>query len=115
MMKYEKAIDYELSQRLSGNAREIEVLINDQLNYLKQSRDRSIQDPSLVYHTSQNDRQTLSSIGQELIQRDNISSWTVFSREGRMLTSVFKDEKSQLRQFIPTKMRFFYLQNTWTA
>lgn len=119
MMKYEKAIDYELSQRLSGNAREIEVLINDQLNYLKQSRDRSIQDPSLVYHTSQNDRQTLSGIGQDLVQRENISSWTVFSREGRMLTSVFKDEKAQLRQFIPTKNAIFlsakYMDSLKTA
>lgn len=119
MMQYEKAIDYELSQRLSGSAREIEVLIGDRLTSLKAVRDRVVNDPTLIYHAAQNDRQTLANLGNEQIQREGLSTWTVFSREGRMLASVYRDDKSLVRQYIPTKNAIFlsakYMENLKTA
>ncbi len=107
MTKYEKAIDYELSQRLSGNAREVSVILDDQRAQLQQKRDRYIRDPSLIYHISVGDGATLRNLGTQWLKADTISSLTFFNREGRMLSSVFKDEKESIRSFMPVQDAIF--------
>lgn len=107
MVKFEKAIDHELSQRLSGNAREIGVILADQKNLLQQKRDRYLRDPNLTYHMSIGDGTTLRQLGTQLIKTDTISSLTFFNREGRMLASVFKDEKENVRSFVPVQDAIF--------
>ncbi|MFS4458753.1 ATP-binding protein [Bdellovibrio sp. HCB2-146] len=114
MLKYEKAIDHELSQRLSGNAREIGVVLADQKNILQQKRDRYIRDPSLIYHMTVGDGATLRQIGTQLIKGDSVSSLTFFNREGRMLSSVFKDDKDNVRSFVPSQDAVF-LSATYMA
>lgn len=107
MVKYEKAIDHELSQRLSGNAREIGIILNDYKASLQQKRDRYVRDPSLTYHLTMGDGTTLRSISSAWLKADNISSLTFFDREGRMLTSVFKDDKDNVRSFLPVQDAVF--------
>ncbi|KYG60668.1 ATP-binding protein [Bdellovibrio bacteriovorus] len=107
MIKYEKAIDHELSQRLSGNAREIEVALTDLRAGLQQKRDKYVRDPSLVYHVTMGDGSTLRSLSGQWIRSDNISSLTFFNREGRMLASVFKDDKDVIRSFVPSQDAVF--------
>ncbi|QDK36260.1 ATP-binding protein [Bdellovibrio sp. NC01] len=107
MVKYEKAIDHELSQRLSGNAREIGIILNDYKSSLQQKRDRYVRDPSLTYHLTMGDGTTLRSISSTWLKADNISSLTFFDREGRMLTSVFKDDKDNVRSFLPVQDAVF--------
>jgi two-component system NtrC family sensor kinase len=107
MVKFEKAIDHELSQRLSGNAREIGVILADQKSLLQQKRDRYLRDPSLTYHMSVGDGSTLRQLGTQLIKTDAISSLTFFNREGRMLSSVFKDDKENVRSFVPSQDAIF--------
>jgi two-component system NtrC family sensor kinase len=114
MVKFEKAIDHELSQRLSGNAREIGVILADQKSLLQQKRDRYLRDPSLIYHMSIGDGSTLRQLGTQLIKADNISSLTFFNREGRMLSSVFKDDKEEVRSFVPVQDAIF-LSATYMA
>ena len=114
MIKFEKAIDHELSQRLSGNAREIGVILADQKSLLQQKRDRYLRDPSLIYHMSVGDGSTLRQIGTQLIKADTISSLTFFNREGRMLSSVFKDDKDNVRSFVPVQDAIF-LSATYMA
>ncbi|MFV8248058.1 ATP-binding protein [Bdellovibrio bacteriovorus] len=107
MIKYEKAIDHELSQRLSGNAREVELILADLLTSIQQKRDRYVRDPSLVYHMAEGDSGTIRNISSQWIKTDNISSLTFFNREGRMLASVFKDEKENVRSFVPVQDAVF--------
>ncbi|KHD88478.1 MAG: histidine kinase [Bdellovibrio sp. ArHS] len=107
MIKYEKAIDHELSQRLSGNAREIEVALTDLRSGLQQKRDKYVRDPSLVYHITMGEGSTLRTLSSQWIRSDNISSLTFFNREGRMLASVFKDDKDVIRSFVPTQDAVF--------
>lgn len=107
MVKYEKAIDHELSQRLSGNAREIDVILQDLKAGLVQKRDRYIRDPSLIYHITIGDGATVRMISSQWLKTDNISSLTFFDREGKMLASVFKDGKENIRSFVPTQDAVF--------
>ncbi|MNJ93465.1 Sporulation kinase E [compost metagenome] len=107
MIKYEKAIDHELSQRLSGNAREIGVILNDYRTNLQQKRDRYVKDPNLTYHMSIGDGNTIKNISAQWLKGDITSSLTFFNREGRMLASVFKDEKENVRSFVPVQEAVF--------
>lgn len=107
MVKYEKAIDHELSQRLSGNAREIDLVLADLRTSLQQKRDKYIRDPSLLYHMAIGDGGTIRSLTSQWVKADSISSLTFFDREGRMLASVFKDEKENVRSFVPVQDAVF--------
>lgn len=99
--KYEVAIDNELSQRLSGNAREISVILNDFRTSLNQKRDKYIKDNGLIFHMSTNDSQRIRNLGSNWLRSDFASSMTFFNRDGRMLASVFKDSKGEIRDFVP--------------
>lgn len=107
MVKYEKAIDHELSQRLSGNAREIDLVLTELRAGLQQKRDKYIRDPSLIYHMTVGDGATLRALSSQWIKSDNLSSLTFFDREGKMLSSVFKDDKDNVRSFVPVQDAVF--------
>ncbi|MEK2689603.1 ATP-binding protein [Bdellovibrio sp. GT3] len=107
MVKYEKAIDHELTQRLTGNAREVENIINEFRTTLQQRRERYMRDPSLTYHLAMGDGNTVRNVASTWIRADDTSSLTFFNREGRMLASVFKDDKGVIRNFMPGKEAVF--------
>jgi two-component system NtrC family sensor kinase len=107
MMKYQKAIDYELSQRLNGNAHEVGVILNDAKTSLQQKRDRYVRDPNLTYHLAVRDTATLTGISSNWLRNDTTSSLTFFDREGRMLASTFKDAKNNIRNFTPSQDAVF--------
>ncbi len=107
MIKYEDAIDHELSQRLSGNAREVEVALNDVRTSLQQTQDRLTRDPSLVYHLTVNDGSTIRNLASQWLRSSDANSLTFFNREGRMLVSVFKDQKNNVRAFSPVQDAVF--------
>lgn len=107
MHKYEEAIDHELSQRLKGNAREIDVILQDLKTNLQQKRDKYIQDPSLIYHITVSEGGMIGAIASQWVKADNIASLTFFGRDGRMLASVFKDTKQIVRTFVPTQDAVF--------
>jgi two-component system NtrC family sensor kinase len=99
VIKYEKAIDNELSVRLSGNAREISVIFGDFSNSLAAKARRYIKDPTLIYNASVSDAQALRSLANAWLKSDFTSTLSVFNREGKMLVSAYKDEKGEVRQF----------------
>ncbi|HEY1079345.1 MAG TPA: HAMP domain-containing protein, partial [Bdellovibrio sp.] len=107
MIKYENAIDYELSQRLTGNAREIDLVLGDLRTGLQQKRDKYIRDPSLLYHMAVGDGSTIRTLTSQWVKSDNVSSLTFFDREGKMLASVFKDDKEAVRSFVPVQDAVF--------
>lgn len=99
--KYEAAIDNELSQRLSGNAREIGVILNDFRSALNQKRDKYTKDNGLIFYLSTSESQAIRNLGRGWLRSDFSSSITFFNRNGRMLASVFKDSKGEVRDFVP--------------
>jgi two-component system NtrC family sensor kinase len=107
MIKYEKALDRELSQRLAGNAREISVIFNEYRSGLQQKRDKYVRDPNLVYHLSVGDGATIRTLASQWLKQDFTSSLTFFTRDGRMLVSVFKDDKGEGRSFTPSAQAVF--------
>lgn len=100
MSKFEKAIDREMSQRLSGNAREISGILADTLSGLRQTRDRLIINPSLIYYLSMNEGASLRGQAGEWLRPDYSSAHSYFNRQGRMILSVSKDPREgfQYRQ-----------------
>lgn len=107
MIRYEKAIDHELSQRLIGNAREISVILEDYRVGLQQKRDRYERDPNLVYHLTMGESTGLKTQAANLLRQDIASRLSFYNREGRMITSVFKDDRSEIRSFSPSQDAFF--------
>lgn len=107
MIKYEKALDRELAQRLAGNAREISVIFNEYRAGLQQKRDKYIRDPNLIYHLGVGEVGTIRNIATQWLRQDFTSSLTLFGRDGRMIVSVFKDEKGEVRNFAPAGQSVF--------
>lgn len=107
LTKFEKAIDRELSQRLSGNAREISGILNDYKSGLQLKRDRYVKDATLNYHLTMGDGPSLRNLAQGWLKQDFASGMTFFNRDGRMLVSVFKDERGEIRTFQPSQDAVF--------
>ena len=109
VIKFEKAIDNELSRRLLGNAREISSIFADFQTNLEAKRDRYIKDPRLISHLTFGDSTGLRPQAIAWLRSDFSSSLTFFARDGRMLASVFKDEKGDIRDFVPKGAGAIYL------
>ncbi len=107
MVKYEKAIDHELSQRLAGNIQEVEAILNDSKKDLQLRRDQYVRNPNLTYHLAIRDGGTLNAIATNLLKMDSVSSLTFFDRDGRMVSSSFRDNKNSIRNFMPSQDAVF--------
>ncbi|MBC7419161.1 MAG: HAMP domain-containing protein [Bdellovibrio sp.] len=101
VFKFEKAIDNELSERLRGNGREIEVMISDYYTHLMQSRDSLVKNPHLLYNLTTGDIKSIQDLSSEWIKASVASSLSLYDREGHLLSTVFKDEKNNVRSFSP--------------
>lgn len=103
MVKFETAIDREMLTRLSGNAKEIEIIFDDYINLLRQKRDTYLSNPQLQYHLMFSERDKLRILGSSWIKQDPSSSFGFFNRQGRLMVTIFEDQKKQVRFQIPTK------------
>ncbi len=99
LLKFEKAINKELAQRLQGNGREIEVMIADFYANMLKARDNYVTNPHLIYAMSTADGAAIKEIAQTWIEKDLAVSLSFYDRDGRLLSSVFKDEKNGIRSF----------------
>lgn len=101
LLKFEKAINKELSQRLQGNGREIEVMIADFYSALLSARDNYIKNPHLIYDMTISDGSAIKEMALSWIEKDIAMSLSFYGRDGRLLSSVFKDDKNRVRSFSP--------------
>lgn len=101
IIRYERAIDRELSQRLEGNAREVVTMLSEFKTELSQKKDRNTTNPAFIYHLSTNEIGELSDIAKDWIRSDVSTTLTFFSRTGRMLLSESKLATSDIKEFIP--------------
>jgi two-component system, NtrC family, sensor kinase len=98
LVKYEQAIDQELSTRLLGNAREISTILGEFQSGLVEESKQISNDRALVYFLISN------KIDQA---RDGLSRWFkgafahriwVFNRDARLEIALYKDDKGQVQR-----------------
>ena len=63
MVKFEKALDREMTQRLGANAREIAGIFSDYKVGLHQKKDKMLKDAQLTYSLAMSDSMGLKSSG----------------------------------------------------
>lgn len=97
LIKFEKAIDNELALRLRGNGREIEVIIADYFLNLNQTQDALIRNPHLLYNLSIGDTKSIQDMSLDWIKNGVATTLSIYDRNGQLLTTTFKDEKSLIK------------------
>lgn len=99
LVKYEQAIDQELSTRLLGNAREISVIFNDFQSRLVEEASRIAEDKTLGFFLAANNMEQA---------RENVRRWLrasvvgqrmwIYNRDGSLEIALYKDEKGQVQR-----------------
>jgi two-component system, NtrC family, sensor kinase len=98
VVNYEKAIDRELSQRVEGNARELEALIQDVRSTMLNRRDQIVRQPAFVFLLSTADADGLFDNIQNIFQSDLSTGINLFDRNGKLILSLKKDSASQIKK-----------------
>lgn len=99
VFKFEKAFDQEVSQRLQGNGREIETIIADYYRAVQTQKEQYANDARVVAALTMADRGALNGLSIEWIGRSPITSLSFYDREGRLITTSYRDDKNQIRHF----------------
>ncbi len=105
MKKFEKAIDNELSQRLSAYARDIQTVMLDYRSGMIQKRERYAKDESMLYYLSTSDSRSLKELASVYLQSDFATQFSFFDKDSQLLFSLFKDQKGRIQEFVPTSER----------
>lgn len=108
---FEDAIDNELSLRLQDNGREISSIISDYRQTLNDRKDKLQQNSQFIYDLTVGDSVALRALATDLFKGSAISGMTFYDREGFLLSSVFKDEKGEIRNFSPKSDRILINKN----
>lgn len=98
---FENAINNELTLRLQDNGREITSIILDYRQTLNEKKDKILQSSQFIYSVTVGDVEPIKSTASEFLKNSILSSMSVYDREGLLITSVFKDEKNEIRNFSP--------------
>lgn len=98
---FENAIDNELSLRLQDNGREISSIISDYRQILSDKRDKLTQNSKFIFNMTASDAESLRLMAGEIFKNSILNSIAFYDREGMLLSSVFKDERGELRNFSP--------------
>lgn len=102
VLKYEQAIDNELAQRLAANAREIDAILEDFKGSMQDRRALYAADTPFIYHLSTGDVAGIRKIATDWLKGDISTSLTFFNRQGRMLASIYRDDQSRIKDFVPS-------------
>ncbi|MBX3016955.1 MAG: HAMP domain-containing histidine kinase [Bdellovibrionaceae bacterium] len=109
VLKYEQAIDNELAQRLAANAREIDAILDDFKSSMMDRRNIYAADTPFIYTLSTGDVAGIRRTALDWLKADISTSLTFFNRQGRMLASVYRDDQSRLKDFVPSGRRALVL------
>ena len=99
LIKFQQALESEVIQRLESNGREIESILADYFSLAQQLKEKHVNDPHVQYNISVADDEQLRVIANEWLQKQIISSVSFYDREGRLLSTSYRDEKNQIRGF----------------
>jgi two-component system, NtrC family, sensor kinase len=101
IIRYETAIDFELGKRLQGNARELATILDDYRQTLQNLRERHLQDPAIIYNLSTNNIPELQNILRGWMKSEISTTVSLFSRNGRLLVTNYRDEAGNVKEFVP--------------
>lgn len=111
VFKFEKAIDNEFSLRLKSNGREVEVMISDFYASLLQSRDLISKNPHVQYSLSTSDVASIQAFSIDWLKSSIATSVAFYDREGRLISSVYRDDKNNVRAFGPNTEKILLNKN----
>lgn len=101
--KFEKAIDYELSQRLGANARELGSIISDNYFNLDSVRKSVNQDLNTIFGMSVNEIDVVQKSILPIFKKNPISAMSFYNRDGMLLTTLQKTNTSEIK-IIPANL-----------
>lgn len=99
LIKFEEAINYEVSRRLKDQTREINVLFNDIKRNFDFKIDKYKSNQVLVQNLLYTNTPALSRLAEDLLNKEKLQSLSFFSKEGRLLVSVNVNGRS-LQKYI---------------
>ncbi|MES3037723.1 MAG: ATP-binding protein, partial [Bdellovibrionota bacterium] len=105
--KFEDAINQELSRRLTINLREISVILSDLQGNMRSRKEKMQSNPQWSFGISVGDVPLIRQLMTGSLKQESVSALTLYSREGRLLTSAFKDLSGNVRFFNPVNDAVF--------
>jgi two-component system NtrC family sensor kinase len=115
LVKYEQAIDQELSQRLTGNGREIQVIIQEFEKELSLRSQQHATDKSIIYDLSSNDISAARELGQKWMKGSFIHQLSIFNRESRLEVALYRDEAAGVSRKANVEGKDVYLSEKFIS
>jgi two-component system, NtrC family, sensor kinase len=91
VIKFEKALEGEQIQRLQSNAREIEVIMVDYQNELKNNRDTISMNPHVTFNLTVADDAALKEYLGTWLDSSGVSHISIYNRDGKKMTYAEKE------------------------
>ncbi len=91
VVKFEKALESEQIQRLQSNAREIEVIMTDYQNELKNNRDAISMNPHVTFNLTVADDTALKEYLSTWLDTSGLSHISIYNRDGKKMTYAEKE------------------------
>lgn len=115
LVKYERAIDNELVQRLRANAREVTTTLGEFEKYLGSRRGRHKADQMLGYYLLTNSIQQAKQLLQPGVSSGVVSSLSLFNRAGEVVAVMMPDEEQTARENARLETNQFLLKDSYKA
>jgi len=111
-LQFQKAIDKELSQRLKGNLREIEGVLNEKTKLLKLGNSKIRTNPTVAYNLAVRELDVLQGLAKDWINEYSLSRVSFFARDGKMINVAYRGNKNEIKEFVPEDQSFFLIEKT---
>lgn len=111
LVKYEQAIDQELIQRLKGNKREIQVILQEFYNDLSRRNQSHASDKSLIYYLTSGAIKSARELAMGWMEGHFTHRLSVFSREGRLEVALFRNSEGRITRQAHLEGADFYLSD----
>lgn len=95
LKSYERAASLELSQRLSGNSRELSVIFGDFASNLDQIIRKHAADPLLISYLAQNSVRNIQQQVMAWMSSHFVSRLSVFNQDGRLVAAVARSQQGE--------------------
>ena len=106
--QFEQALNAETIVRLEGNGREVETILADYSTQLIQSKTAFLSDPTVLFYLTTSDEiKLVEETVNYLNGKNNISSSSFYDVTGRLLSTVFRDERGLIRSLGQTSEKIF--------
>ncbi|RME17815.1 MAG: GHKL domain-containing protein [Bdellovibrio sp.] len=98
LVKYEKAINRELFQRLQSNRREIEVIFADFEKALYEQTRHYANNQALKYHLSQDHLSQVRKLAKPWLQNSIAQTLSIFDSTGKLEVALYKTSKGEVKR-----------------